>query len=96
MDVRAERYGAIVEAQKALERLRDLVCPLCAKGDPLFCEVVDGVHTHVNGDCSASPIRELRTHVDDIRDQYANEFNPEEKPRAKWTYSMVPEGDPDA
>jgi hypothetical protein len=86
-----ERYDAICEAQGGLERLLRLVCPLCAEDEALFCEVVYGIHHHVSGKCKASQVRELMAHVDDVRDQFANKFNPDEKPRAIWGITSIPE-----
>jgi hypothetical protein len=87
----ARRYGAINDAQNALTRLMYEVCPRCAGNEPMFCEVVNGVHQHMEGVCEASVVRELKTHVDDVRDQFANEFNEKQEPRAIWGITSIPE-----
>lgn len=86
----AVRYDAICEAQNALGRLMPLICPMCAKEEPFFCEVVDGISYHPSGACKASPVRRLGDHADDVRDQFANKFNPDEKPRAIWGITSIP------
>jgi hypothetical protein len=86
-----QRFFLIQEVFQKLSVLQADVCPQCAKGESVFCEVVDGVTQHVSGACLASPVRRLKTHVDDVRDQFANEFNEEQIPRAIWSYEMNPE-----
>jgi len=85
----AEKQAAVHVAQEALSKLMRSVCFLCEREEALFCEVVNGQHYHTTGHCRASVIRQLKTHVDDVRDQFANEFNEEQKPRADWSYTMV-------
>ena len=84
-----ERKQVIQNVQTLLRRLLKDVCPACAKDEQLFCEVHDGRHHHVSGICTASRIRELMSHVDDVRDQFANEFNEEQKARAHWTFQVL-------
>lgn len=81
---REKREELIQEAYVPLLKLLKEVCPMCATEDSLFCEVVDGVSYHTNGECTGSPIRQLMTHMDDIRHQFANKFNEKEAPRFKW------------
>jgi hypothetical protein len=77
----AEKVQAVQDQLIAL--LHD-VCPLCAAGDATYCEVVDGRYQHVGGECKGGTIRQLMTHADDVRDQYASEFNKDREPRCRW------------
>lgn len=89
-DQKEQRAEWIQEAQGPLMKLLLDVCPLCKSGTALFCEVVDGVSYHPGGVCKGSTIRQLLTHMDDVRDQFANPFNEQEKPRMKWGYTRAP------
>lgn len=85
-----ERQALIADVQTKLLELARSVCPLCAERSVFFCEVMDGVHNHVDGQCKASEIRVLMSHVDDVRDQFANaDFNPEQKARALWCFEVM-------
>lgn len=89
------RLGLVRNIQAQLQRLARDVCPLCEVGDPTHCEIVDGERTHIRARCAASAVLRLAEHVDDIRHQYANEWNPDEDPRAKWGFVVVNEPSPD-
>jgi len=81
----ARRLMHIQFASKWIQRLAEDVCPACKAREVFFCEIVDGVHVHAqSGACKASPILELLAHMDDVRHQFANEFNEEELPRVFW------------
>lgn len=85
-----ERLLLIGMASAPLHELIDDVCPACKRGEVFYCEVVNGVHIHAHsGECKASSILELCSHLDDIRHQFANEFNPEEEPRLRWVPTRV-------
>lgn len=84
-DTASKRLTFLLDASKPLNKLAEDVCPACAKGEAFYCEIVDGVHVHAqSGECKASPILELMCHIDDVRHQFANEFNPEGQPRVFW------------
>lgn len=90
----ARRQEMLVLASKWIYKLAEEVCPACAKGETFYCEIVDGIHVHAqSGECKASPILELLSHLDDVRHQFANEFNEEEKPRVIWGIKGLPEID---
>ena len=82
---KGKRYELLMRASDFIRPLLEEVCPACKAADPVICEVVDGIYTHINtGDCAGSPIRQLLSHIDDIRHQFANEFNEDESPRFHW------------
>ena len=88
---RRDRLEKFAEIQQLLGLLTREVCPHCAGESPTYCEVFNGEHLHVAGVCEASTLRVLGTHVDDLRHQFANEFNPEQEPRTVWHCSNAKE-----
>jgi hypothetical protein len=85
-----ERLLLIEMASAPLFELIEDVCPACKKGEMFNCEAVEGVYVHPeSGECKASPILELCSHLDDVRHQFANEFNPEEKARLRWVPTRI-------
>lgn len=80
-----DRLELVGMAAYPINRLINDVCPACKAKEGFQCEIVEGVHTHVqSGECKASPILQLLSHLDDIRHQFANEFNQAELPRSIW------------
>lgn len=48
-------------------------------------KIIEGIHQHTrHGECLASPIRQALSHIDDLRAQYANRFNPKSRPLDIW------------
>lgn len=75
----------MLQAAEPLKQIVDDVCPACKAKEVFYCEVVDGVYMHAqSGECKASPILQLLTHLDDIRHQFANEYNENEQPLVQW------------
>jgi hypothetical protein len=70
-------------AQERLHEMAKLVCPHCADGILLHDEVTDGQWEHRNWEpCAASNLHNIKTQLDDLRDQFFNpEYNPERRHR---------------
>lgn len=67
-----------------LHEVRRSLCEMCAADEPMHDEVIDGNHHHIVGPCAAKEVHVLLGHADDVRDQFANKFNPEQVPRFEW------------
>jgi hypothetical protein len=79
----SEGVSKIQQIYQLLEELRKEVCPHCAANETLLCEVIEGVRWHITGECEASNLWSVATLLDDLRDQFFSEFNPEHKLRIR-------------
>lgn len=73
----AHARAIIREIWDRLDRLQKMICPPCAKDEPMACEMVNLWHPHIVGNCDAWQFRLISTALDDLRDEHFNtEFNP--------------------